>query len=69
MYFNCTLPIALRLHPPTLRVHELDLRNIKILKFKRAHFKFTVYGRKQVRNAVTLMWGLLRLTPINNKEV
>ena len=40
-----------------------------ILKFKHAHFKFTVYGRKQVCNAVTLMWGLLRLTPINNKEV
>ena len=42
--------------------------------FKHAHLKFTVYGRKQaskqtskhthVRNAVTLMWGSLRLAPI-----
>ena len=41
---------------------------------KRAHLKFSVYGRKQtnrqtdlhthVRNAVTLVWGSLRLAPI-----
>ena len=45
-----------------------------ILKFKRAHLKFTVYGRKEaskqanihthVRNAVPLVWGSLRLAPI-----
>ena len=41
-----------------------------ILKSKRAHLKFTVYGRKQanihthVRNAVPLVWGSLRLAPI-----
>ena len=44
-----------------------------ILKFKRAHLKFMVW-RKQafkknihthVHNAVTLVWGSLRLTPIS----
>ena len=44
------------------------------LKFKRAHLKLTVCGRKQVskqanihthvRNAVPLVWGSLRLAPI-----
>ena len=50
-----------------------------ILKFKHTRLKFSVYGRKQtdrqtgrqadihthvhVRNAVTLVWGLLRLAP------
>ena len=39
--------------------------------FKCAHLKFTVYGRKQTdihttsANAVTLVWGSLRLAPIN----
>ena len=38
--------------------------------FKHAHLKFTVYGHKQasihthVRNAVTLVWGSLRLASI-----
>ena len=68
----CTL--AFRLHTPT--------SIFVILKFKRAHLKFLVYGRKQtdrqtdrhtyihtyihthVRNAVTLVWGSLRLAPI-----
>ena len=42
-----------------------------ILKFNHAHLKFTVYGHKQanihthVRNAVPLVWGSLRLAPIN----
>ena len=41
-----------------------------ILKFKRAQLKLTVYGRKQanihthVYNAVTPVWGSLRLAPI-----
>ena len=45
---------------------ELDLHNVKFIC---AHLKFTVYGRKQasihthVRNAVTLVWGSLRLAP------
>ena len=33
-----------------------------------AHLKFTVYGRKHTHtscNAVPLVWGLLRLAPIN----
>ena len=50
-----------------------------ILKFKHAHLKFSVYGRKQtnrqtdihthVRNAVTLVWGSLRLTPITGIKI
>ena len=49
-----------------------------ILKFKCAHLKFTVYGHKQasklasiythVCNAVTLLWGSLRLTPIRKSN-
>ena len=59
----CTL--AFRLHTPS--------SIFVILKFKHAHLKFSVYGRKQtdmhtyihthVRNAVTLVWGSLRLAP------
>ena len=43
--------------------------------FKFAHLKFTVYGRGQTdihttsANAVTLVWGSLRLAPIINKRV
>ena len=36
--------------------------------FKYAHLKFTVYGRKDTHtfaNAVTLVWGSLRLAPTN----
>ena len=46
----------------TLGLHEI---------FKFAHLKFTVYGRGQTdihttsANAVTLVWGSLRLVPIN----
>ena len=42
------------------------------LKCKHAHLKFTIYGRKQASkhthtsaNAITLVWGLLRLAQIN----
>ena len=61
----CTL--AFRLHTPS--------SIFVILNFKCAHLKFLVYGRKQtdrqtyihthVCNAVTLVWGSLRLTPIS----
>ena len=43
--------------------------------FKCAYLKFTVYGRKQTyihttsANAVTLVWGSLRLTPINGVQL
>ena len=44
-----------------------------ILKFKLAYLKFSVSGRSKqasihthVRNAVTLVWGLLRLAPISS---
>ena len=64
---RCTL--AFTLHTPS--------SIFVILKFKRAHLKFSVYGRKQtdrqtdrqtyihthVCNAVTLVWGSLRLAP------
>ena len=53
----------------------IDLRFGLCEIFKHAHLKFMVYGRKQaskqtsihthVRNVVTLMWGSLRLAPIN----
>ena len=49
-----------------------------MIKFKRAHLKFTVYSRKQasklasihthMRNAVTLVWGSVRLTPIKKSR-
>ena len=57
---RCTL--AFRLHTPSSM--------FVILKFKRAHLKFTVYGRKQtsihthVHNAVMLVWGSLRLAQL-----
>ena len=48
-------------------LHDIDLREI----FECAHLKFTVSGRSidryidtRVRNAVTLVWGSLRLAPI-----
>ena len=45
-----------------------------IFKFQCAHLKFIVYGCKQankhiythIHNAVSLVWGLFRLTPINS---
>ena len=43
--------------------------------FKYAHLKFTVYGRKHTyihttsANAVTLVWGSLRLVPINAMQL
>ena len=45
-----------------------------ILKFKCTRLKFSVYGCKQtdihthVRNAVTLVWGSLRLAPITCRK-
>ena len=48
-------------------LHDIDIREI----FERAHLKFTVSGRSKqanihthFRNAVTLVWGSLRLAPI-----
>ena len=53
-----------------LSAHGLDLR--QIFKYKCTHLNFTVYGHKQtsidiytnVCNAVSLVWGSLRLGPI-----
>ena len=45
-------------YPRTFGLHKI---------FKCAYLKFTVYGRKHThnfRNAVTLVWGSLRLAPI-----
>ena len=53
-------------HKTTRRSWTFSLHEI----FKCAHLKFTVYGRKQTyihttsANAVTLVWGSLRLAPI-----
>ena len=63
----CTL--AFRLHR-----HHTSSSIFVILKFQRIHLKFSVYGRKQtdrhtyihthMHNAVTLVWGSLRLAQI-----
>ena len=50
----------------TISLHEI---------LKSAHLKFTVYGRKQTdlhttsTNAVMLVWGSLRLSPINYTQI
>ena len=59
-----------RLSSPSSRSgwHETSLHKI----FKSSHLKFTVYGRKKAsihthfHNAVTLVWVLLRLTPMRS---
>ena len=60
---RCTLAVAQHCPSPALG------RSI-FVKYLNVHLKFTVYGRKQARihthfrNAVPLVWGLLRLAPI-----
>ena len=64
---RCTL--AFRLHSTPSSIFVRDPIFV-ILKFKCAHLKFLVYGRKQtnihthVHNGVTLVWGSLRLAPM-----
>ena len=72
---RCTLAFRLHGTPSSIFVRGPIF---VILKFKRAHLKFSVYGRKQTDrqtdrhtyihthmcNAVTLVWGSLRLAPI-----
>ena len=47
--------------------------SLMFVKFKHANLKFTVYGRKQASihtlsvNAITLVWGSLRLAPTSGK--
>ena len=69
---RCALAVALHRHnsglgtKTTRRSWTFSLHEI----FKCAHLKFTLYSRKQTyihttsANAVTLVWGSLRLTPI-----
>ena len=62
-------------HPPlafTCFTHDIDLREI----FQCAHLKFTVSGQSiasrihtHMRNAVTLVWGSLRLTLIGYSSI
>ena len=68
MYTNCTCTIVLGILLAQARPTMPCIR--LVLKFNRAHLKFTVYGLKQTcmlthfRNAVPPVWGSLRLTQI-----
>ena len=67
---RCTLAVAQHCPSPS---YLLSARGHSIFeKYFNAHLKFMVYGRKQTsmlqthfRNAVQLVWGSLRLVPIN----
>ena len=69
---HCTLAVALHRHDSGLGISHArnHLRTFGLHEIlKCTHFKFTVYGRKQTdihttsANAVTLVWGSLRLAP------
>ena len=73
------LPCVLKLQSSQLQVTDAALySSLYTPSSIRAHLKFSVYGHKrketdihtyihtQVRNAVTLVWSSLRLTPINS---
>ena len=66
-----TLAVAQHCHSPIEAAYKCIHEDVQFGRYLNAHLKFTVYGRKHryihthFRNAVPLVWGSLRLAPIN----